>query len=588
MIGSMRAPERRRFTVLLIALLLPSAALVGIAMRMLRQERELSQRRAAQARRSLIVQAGRELEIGIDRITSEATPDSVVVFAAAVHDGVFALPWEGGARPRAAADSVLRRAHALEMQGDFTGAETIYQRATASSDTLMRDLAQLFRARNAARAGRRDQARALYQQLLQLPLSHTDEEGMPVALYAADWLRRHGIEPTKIEAALRSSARDPPRLSPVALYALRNHQHGPDSSRTEHEIAEAEQLSALRGEYPALLAAGAQQGGNIWLPYARGAWLVRADSTRVVVVRPAAILARSGVQVAQRSMAGAEPLGVAFPSVFAVATGAQAEQPNAGTLLLLIVALAVGLTAVSGFLLWRDVRRDLAMAELRTQFVNGISHELRTPLAAVRVNTDLLRMGIASGDAVQESLDTIAHETERLTRLIDNVLGFARLERGELDYRMQPIQPAALAAELQRKLGPLLQHDGFDLRLQVDPDLPTITADADALTQALMNLVANAVKFSGEARLIEVGFVRRQGQVVIRVTDRGAGISAVARPHVFEKFYRSPEARAAGVTGAGIGLALVADIARSHGGSVTVESELGRGSTFALSLPAAS
>ncbi len=585
----MRTPNRRS-AILLFAVLLPSTALVGIAVRMLRQEGELAERRALQARRAAIAQAGRELELSIDRIANGAPADSVVVLAAPVNAGTFLLPWESALPQRPVRDSLLLAGNARELASDYARADDLYLRAAHAADPVSRDLALLFRARNAARAGRLTEARAFYQQLLMLPLSQSDEEGMPFALYAADWLSRNGMPRAEIERILqRSVTTSSAPLARVALYGLRAYQHGADSIRTEQHITDAERLVALRRDYLALVATAGQQGGGVWLAYGREPWLVRADSTRVVVVRPRPVLVRSRVQLVQPTRLGAEPLGAAFPGVYASVVGNWADIPSrAGDPLLILVALAIGLTAVSAFILWRDVRREVAVAELRTQFVNSVSHELRTPLAAVRMNSDLLRLGIVPAEDGRECLDTIAHETERLTRLIDNVLDFSRLERGERAYHMQPVDLDAMAADLQRKLAQLLQRDGFDLHVHVDPDLPVIRADSDALTQALMNLLSNAMKFSAEARHIDLAFVRHADDVVIRVTDRGRGISATARPHIFEKFYRAPEVQADGISGAGIGLALVADIARNHGGNVSVESELGRGSTFAITLPARS
>jgi two-component system phosphate regulon sensor histidine kinase PhoR len=227
------------------------------------------------------------------------------------------------------------------------------------------------------------------------------------------------------------------------------------------------------------------------------------------------------------------------------------------------------------------------MAHLRTQFVNGVSHELRTPLAAVRVNLDLLRLGIVPPEQSDECLATMAHETERLSHLIDNVLNFSRMERGTRSYQLKRVEPGTVAAEMQRTLQPLLQRDGFDLHVHVAEQLPAINADPDALMQAIINLLSNAMKFSGDARHIELAFESRNGNVILSVTDRGRGISEGVRPHIFEKFYRAPDVEAEGITGAGIGLTLVADIARGHHGGVHVESEVGRGSTFSIILPAA-
>ena len=585
----MPTPDRRRSAVLLIAVLLPSVALVGIAVRMLRQDRELEVRRAAQARTAAIVQAGRALELAIERIPVGASADSVVVLAAPVRARSFALPWETGGR-RLRANAMLQAGNAAEFRGNFAGADALYLQAAASPDTLVRELAILFRARNAARAGRVTDARALYSQLLALPLSERDEEGMPFALYAADWLSRHGMERAAIERRFRQdtigAANSP--AARVALYALRAYQRGSDSLETERRIADAEGLVALRRDLAGLLATAAQHGRTVWLAYGSEPWLVRADTTRVIVVRPQPVLARSGVQLVRQGGSGAEPLGAAFPGMYARTIGDVANAPaGPGDPLLLLVALTIGLAAISGFIIWRDVRREIAMARLRSGFVDSVSHELRTPLAIVRLNSDLLRTGIVPPEQSDECLETIAHESERLTRLIDNVLDFSRLERGDKVYHKAAVNLVEMGVDLQRNLARLLDRDGFDLHVRIDADLPVIQADRDALTQALMNLLSNAMKFSGRSRRIDLSFARRNGEVLIRVADRGCGIGAAARPHIFEKFYRAPEAHADGIPGAGVGLALVADVAAAHGGRVEVQSDPGRGSTFTIALPVA-
>jgi signal transduction histidine kinase len=284
----------------------------------------------------------------------------------------------------------------------------------------------------------------------------------------------------------------------------------------------------------------------------------------------------------------AEAMGGAFPGLYAIPTDLPMDAPSSVGLLLTLLILATAVTVVSGAVVALDVRREVALAQTRMQFVNGVSHELRTPLAVVRMYAELLRMGVVPEDRQSEHLSTIVRESERLTRLIDNVLAFSRLERGEWPHRPESVAPSELAASLQRSLGPLLDQDGFELTTRVEEALPQIRVDRDSMLQAITNLISNAAKFSGESRRIDLSFDREKDAVAIRVRDRGRGIDSEARDRVFEKFYRAPDVEAAGIPGAGIGLALVAEIARRHGGRVELETEIGIGSTFGILVPAAS
>ncbi len=204
---------------------------------------------------------------------------------------------------------------------------------------------------------------------------------------------------------------------------------------------------------------------------------------------------------------------------------------------------------------------------------------------------ELLRMGAAEDDERRtEYLATIANESERLSRLIANVLDFSRIEQGEQRYALAPVSLEQLARGIERTMSYPLQQAGLELRVAVEPDVPTVLADRDALAQAVLNLLSNAIKFRREdpaARQIDLLVERSNGAACIRVRDRGRGISPAARPHIFERFYRAPEAEQAGIPGTGLGLALVAHVARGHGGAVEVESTVGGGSTFSIRLPLA-
>ncbi|MCS7081488.1 MAG: HAMP domain-containing histidine kinase [Bacteroidetes bacterium] len=237
-------------------------------------------------------------------------------------------------------------------------------------------------------------------------------------------------------------------------------------------------------------------------------------------------------------------------------------------------------------LVYRMATREMELARLKADFVSNVSHELKTPLAKIRFFAEMLRLGRArTSERRTQYLQIIEQECERLTRLVDNVLDFARIERGHLRYDMQPVELRALLDQVLRTFGTLYQSRGYKLRAEWGPDLPaTIEADAGALTQALVNLIDNAVKYS-EPHEIRVRLERANGHVRISVHDQGIGIPKEQLPYIFRSFYRIETGLAQRASGSGLGLAVVEHIVQAHRGRIEVESELGRGSTFTLVLP---
>jgi signal transduction histidine kinase len=184
-----------------------------------------------------------------------------------------------------------------------------------------------------------------------------------------------------------------------------------------------------------------------------------------------------------------------------------------------------------------------------------------------------------------EYLETIINESERLSRLVDGVLHFSRIEQGKKQYQFRPTRLADVVRAAARTLRYPLSQQGFRLHVRIEDGLAPARADADALEQAILNLLSNAMKYSGSAREIELELVRQDGRAVIRVSDHGIGIPPSEQGRIFEKFYRAPTRENQLIPGTGLGLALVAHIAKSHGGAVEVRSEPGSGSTFSISLP---
>ncbi len=255
------------------------------------------------------------------------------------------------------------------------------------------------------------------------------------------------------------------------------------------------------------------------------------------------------------------------------------------TLGLLIALLLLAIT-VGSWLIVADLRRQLTLARQKTDFVSNVSHELKTPLTSIRMFSEML-----AEDRVQDEtkrrqfLGIITTETARLTRLINNVLDFARLERGEKKYQFELFNLSELVRDTVESYRPHLEASGFTLQLQLPLDSPEVTGDRDALAQVLVNLLANAEKYSGERKAVEVRLEGHADSAEVKVLDHGWGVRPGCEERIFEQFYRDHDSLASGIQGSGLGLTLARQIARAHGGDVTYEPRAEGGSCFVLKLP---
>ena len=252
----------------------------------------------------------------------------------------------------------------------------------------------------------------------------------------------------------------------------------------------------------------------------------------------------------------------------------------------LVVLLGSLLVLEIAFLL-RAANRAMRLSEMKADFVSNVSHELRTPLASIRVFGELLRLGrVQAPDKVKEYGEYIERESRRLSRLIENILDFSRIESGRKTYHLEPCDVQRVVESTLQSFDMYLKHNGFTAHLDLPAEaLPRIAADAEALGLALHNILDNAVKYSGEARAIEVRLAREAGEILIAVRDQGVGIPREEQQKIFDRFHRVGTSLVHEVKGSGLGLSLVQHIVQVHGGRVTVDSEPGRGSTFTLRLP---
>lgn len=256
-------------------------------------------------------------------------------------------------------------------------------------------------------------------------------------------------------------------------------------------------------------------------------------------------------------------------------------RPQQALMIVLAIAMALGVFLVAG-----AAAREVRVAELKSNFVASVSHDLKTPLALIQLFAETLELGrVRTPERAQEYYGIINGEAKKLTRLIENMLDFSRMEAGLRPYRMEPADLQESVTKVLSRMGTQFSQGNFAITTTIEPNLPRVFADEGAAEQAIENLLANAMKYSGDAKTIEVAARRDNGHIVVSVTDHGIGISRREQGRIFRKFYRVQRELGGGPQGTGLGLAIVDHTMRGHGGFVRVESETDHGSTFSLHFP---
>lgn len=254
--------------------------------------------------------------------------------------------------------------------------------------------------------------------------------------------------------------------------------------------------------------------------------------------------------------------------------------------------VVVAITAALALLVARMLRKQSRLTRLKNDLVATVSHELKTPLASIRLLVDTLLNADGSPDApfgdqarAREYLEMIAKENTRLSRLIDNFLTFSRMERGKHRFDFQPTDGAAIVDEAVAAVAE--RFDGVTNKLCVEVERPLpLEGDAGALATVVVNLLDNAWKYSNEPKRVTVAAHRDADRIVISVADNGIGLSPRAVRKVFDRFFQVDQHLSRSHDGCGLGLSIVKYIVEAHGGEITVESRLGTGTTFTVSLPA--
>jgi signal transduction histidine kinase len=613
----------RRFFLLSLAILVPSTAVILLGARAIVQDRELDDKHRADAHRRAIadikeqmnarLELARRAEIAAVDGDSSTYGDSIITFVGRIDSSAIIPGWSDDPSVRAFArlhaqspfTDLIAAAQRQEQRSDTASAESLYIRArsTATNQSLAA-FAELQASRLVSPTARI----ARLTRLLDVSLANRDEFGVPLALYAARELDRIGERSTLdhaqfIERADRELIASR-TLSPTTCYLLRAlHERTSETQTAKQVAARCKEIDEIESALPVLhkaLASTRSSTAPTWTWIPDRDWFAFTAHARdhdiVILVRGSIVVRSLPGEYRAAQLVATRDEGEALGSPFFGVTLSIGGSPDVGESAPIKgwfygagLLLVIGLATTAALLVWRDVQRESELLNLRAQFVSSVSHELKTPLTAIRMYADTLLIHDDANPKMRaEYLGTIVGESERLTRLLDNVLDFSRIERGGRTYQMRDVDLTEVVRRAANTLRHALTQNGFTLALSF-PNAPIMArVDADAIEQSLLNLLVNAMKYSGMNRSIALSLDVRGGEAVLSVTDQGVGIAADHRDRIFEAFYRVPRADIERQPGAGLGLTIVRHAVEASGGRVVVDSVVGRGSTFAIHLPTTS
>lgn len=251
-----------------------------------------------------------------------------------------------------------------------------------------------------------------------------------------------------------------------------------------------------------------------------------------------------------------------------------------------VVLVSVFLVVVGVWFSARTIGQEMESARTKADFAANVSHELRSPITQIRLKAEALQLGLCEpGDDTQRHYDAIVNEAERLSRLVDNVLDFAAIERGAKKYHLRAEDLASVVWTTVEANRNAVESQGLTLDLELPDDLPPVWLDREAIGQVVVNLLSNAVKYGSQGGWVGVAVRKAAQRVELSVSDRGMGIAPGDLVHIFDHFYRSSDTRVRRQKGTGIGLTIVSYIVEAHGGTISVDSALDRGTTFTVSFP---
>jgi two-component system, OmpR family, phosphate regulon sensor histidine kinase PhoR len=253
----------------------------------------------------------------------------------------------------------------------------------------------------------------------------------------------------------------------------------------------------------------------------------------------------------------------------------------------LIILIVLALILFSGvWIVFRNIKSELELAQIKSDFVSNVSHELRTPLALITMFAETLDMGrVRTEEKKKEYLKIISQETNRLSRIVNKILNFSRMEAGKRIYNLTESDINEVVSGVYETYKFHLQNNGFSFSFQPGEDLPIIKIDHEAVSEAVINLIDNAMKYSEDIKQVNISTGSENNLVYIEIEDKGIGISEENQKKVFDKFFRVTSGLVHNTKGTGLGLTLVKHIMDAHKGSIGLKSKLWEGSSFRLNFP---
>jgi signal transduction histidine kinase len=624
----------RKLVLLFLAVtLIPAVGLVWLTIELVEKDRSLEKQHAQERVERLadkIVASSHQrlsdLESQLHRIVTaqQSAPPDHTVLLIAEGDRVTVAP--AGALvyypilpqtrqlPRGVFAAGERHEH---HQGDPRKAIEWFDRLARNDDPVIRAGALLRLGRNQGKARQIDAALGTFAELEKL--GATDVEGFPAAMLALEG--RCGIlEKAGRQAELRTTAQAlrtglasgtwPLLRSAYDFYMAEASRWTGESSEAEADRNARALAAVFKSTHERWRTDGTSPQKQWLVSEGRPVLLASAGSRERLVALVGAVDflqdAWKDVNVAQVLLTDGEgnPILGTFPDGFGPqavlttdasglpwtlrVTSTNRETVASGQRRLQLVGLTMLLLLLGGsvYFTLRGVTRELAVARLQSDFVAAVSHEFRTPLASVRHLSDLLSKGrVPDAGQRQHCYDFLSRESERLEKLVEELLDFGRLEAGAYRYRFQRVDAIELVRQLVSEFQENVRPKGYRIELSVEDGSASVLADREALSRAIWNLLDNAVKYSPCSNTIWVALALEGDSAVIRVRDRGLGIALSEQKEIFQKFVRGSNARTQQIKGTGIGLAMVQHIVEAHHGKVRVESHPHEGSTFALRLP---